>query len=126
MSQQRAEELFATLIASRLCLRRLVKPSCDRVTNLAKYYDLLSDAPENGTSCLVRCLRCNRCVSEWIRSEEQGTLSQRPLFGSRSIFRKANTENPVPRRSLVSLCSETTRKHLPRGLANTWIKFYQV
>ena len=41
MSQQRAEELFATLIASRLCLRRLVKPSCDRVTNLAKYYDFV-------------------------------------------------------------------------------------
>ena len=42
MSQQRAEELFATLIASRLCLRRLVKPSCDRVTNLAKYYEGLN------------------------------------------------------------------------------------
>ena len=83
---------------------------------------ILSDARENRTSCL----RCTRCVSVRIRSEEQGALSQRSLFGFSSIFRKANTENPVPCRSLVSLRSEITRKHLPRRLANHWIKFYQV
>jgi len=38
---QRAEELSRDQIASRLCLRRLLKPSCDRVTNLVKYYPML-------------------------------------------------------------------------------------
>ena len=108
-------------IASRLCLRRLIKPSCDRVTNLVKYYTMLRK-----TALRASFVVCVATVSVPIRSEEQGTLSQRPLFGSRSISRKANTEDPVPRRSLVSLCSETTREHLPRRLANHWIKFYQV
>ena len=76
------------------------------------------------TSFRASFVVCVAAVSVRIRSEEQGTLSQRPLFGSRSIFRAANTENPVPRRSAVSLCSETTRKHLPHRLANHWIKFY--
>ena len=119
MSQQRADELFATLIASPLCLCRLSKPSCDRVTNLEKYYPMLRK-----TAFRASFVVCVAAVSVRIRSEEQGTLSQRPLFGSRSIFRAANTENPVPRRSAVSFCSETTRKHLPHRLANHWIKFY--
>ena len=113
MSQQRAEELFATLIAVRLCLCRLVKPSCDRVTNLVKYYPMLRK-----TAFRASFVVCVATVSVRIRSEEQGTLSQRPFFGCRSIFRVPNTENPVPRRSFVSLCSETTRKHLPHRLAN--------
>ena len=94
------EELFATLIASPLCLCRLIKPSCDRVTNLEKYYPMLRK-----TAFRASFVVCVAAVSVRIRSEEQGTLSQRPLFGSRSIFRAANTENPVPRRSAVSLCS---------------------
>ena len=100
MSQQRADELFATLIASPLCLCRLIKPSCDRVTNLEKYYPMLRK-----TAFRASFVVCVAAVSVRIRSEEQGTLSQRPLFGSRSIFRAANTENPVPRRSAASLCS---------------------
>ena len=47
------------------------------------------------------------------RSKEGGT---RVKGHSRSIFRAAKTENPVPRRSSVFLCSETTRKRLPRRL----------
>ena len=94
------EELFATLIASPLCLCRLIKPSCDRVTNLEKYYPMLRK-----TAFRASFVVCVAAVSVRIRSEEQGTLGQRPLFGSRSIFRSANTENPVPRRSAVSLCS---------------------
>ena len=100
MSQQRADELFATLIASPLCLCRLIKPSCDRATNLEKYYPMLRK-----TAFPASFVVCVATASVRIRSEEQGTLSQRPLFGSRSIFRAANTENPVPRRSAVSLCS---------------------
>ena len=83
------------------------------VTNLGKYYPMLRK-----TAFRASFVVCVATVSVRIRSEEQGTLSQRPLFGSRSIFREANTENPVPRRSVVSLCSETTRKHLPHRLAN--------
>ena len=39
------------------------------------------------------------------------------VSGSRSIFRAAKTENPIPRRSSVFRYSETTRKRLLRRLA---------
>ena len=42
------------------------------------------------------------------------------IFGSRPIFRLAKTENPVPRRSSFSFCSETTLKRLLRRLRPRW------
>ena len=69
----------------------------------------------NYTSKFVALLRkiFYASVSVSFRSKERGT---RVKGHSRSIFRAAKTENPVPRRSSVFLCSETTRKRLPRRL----------
>ena len=69
----------------------------------------------NYTSKFVALLRkiFYASVSVSFRSKERGT---RVKGHSRCIFRAAKTENPVPRRSSVFLCSETTRKRLPRRL----------
>ena len=45
-------------------------------------------------------------------------------MAARSIFRAAQTENPVTRPSSVSLCSETTRKRLLRRLARLRLLLY--
>lgn len=60
-------------------------------------------------------------VKEWGGGGEESFLP-RPLsfFGSLSISHVAKTENPVPHRSLVVLCSEPTRKHLLHRLASVF------
>ena len=69
----------------------------------------------NYTSKAVALLRkiFYASVSMRFRSKERGT---RVKDDSRSIFCAAKTENPVPCRSSVFLCSETTRKRLPRRI----------
>ena len=66
----------------------------------------------------ISVLACVVSVSVQFRSKERGTTVKDRVKkgGSRSILRAAKTENPVPRRSLVFLCSQTTRKRLLRRL----------
>jgi len=54
--------------------------------------------------------------------EERKETSPPPVsfFGSCSTFRAAKTDNPVPRRSSFSFCSETTLKRLLRRLRHRW------
>ena len=56
----------------------------------------------------------------WGRKEGNFPSPPSFIFGSRSIFRPAKTENPVPRRSSFFFCSETTLKRLLRRLRPRW------
>ena len=111
---------------------------------------ILSDPPENGISCLVRCLRrsCFRADSErrtrnlesktafWLSfhfSRGQHWKSRSSSFRRLSLLRSLRADEIklwLTNQSLVivctqAICSETTRKHLPHRLANHWIKFYR-
>ena len=59
-------------------------------------------------------------VKERGRGGEEKFLAPSFFFDSHSIFHAAKTENPVPHRSLVVLCSEPTRKHLLHRLASVF------
>ena len=52
--------------------------------------------------------------------EKSRSLPPLSFFDSHSIFHAVKTENPVPDRFLVVLCSEPTRKHLLHGLAGVF------
>ena len=63
-------------------------------------------------------------VKEWGGGGEESFLPHPLLFfGSLSISQVAKTENPVPRRSSVVLCFETTRKCLLHRLASVFTDY---
>ena len=64
-------------------------------------------------------------VKEWGGGGGEESFLPRPLsfFGSLSIFHVAKTKNPVPRRSSVVLCFETTRKCLLHRLASVFTNY---